>query len=523
MVQDVRSSSTSFDLLTQEGIMRALAAVRASAASPESKRELRDLLFSYTSSGGDPALRSLIESQLVALAVVGDQVSATVQESSPDTESVPASTVVSELVHDVLPAPVLSTTDSQTTPPSYSPASAPAAPTILRGGGFGTGRLAPQFVTPPAPTLVSASQPVSAPSQVPLPAAVLTTEPSTPVTPSSVAHEPADIPHKAPALHPTPDPLPVAMVSKSVVDEKLAVVAPVSGPTIEYKPPYREDASLEAYRARIAEIKQLVNTKVGNPVNLVDIDNVVGRNYMTALLEAMKAASGGGGDIVSLMARLEAVLVEVEALLQKKQVTPVATATPDTPDVPTAALASVVSEAVSVPTVLPVSASPAPVSLPVTEVEMVPITPMTIASSRFKNVLPVAAQEPLKTPADLPTASDVKARSGIVDPLQDPDVDQGLEQLLGEWSLFKKSGMFGTGPRGRQHPLFLKLAAIPMPLILSGRFEGSSTEIRQSITDYMNGWRYEQGIIYEQDETFEHYLRRVIRHIIDFQSRRRGA
>jgi hypothetical protein len=39
----------------------------------------------------------------------------------------------------------------------------------------------------------------------------------------------------------------------------------------------------------------------------------------------------------------------------------------------------------------------------------------------------------------------------------------------------------------------------------------------------MNGWRYEQGIIYEQDETFEHYLRRVIRHIIDSQTRRRGA
>ncbi len=62
-----------------------------------------------------------------------------------------------------------------------------------------------------------------------------------------------------------------------------------------------------------------------------------------------------------------------------------------------------------------------------------------------------------------------------------------------------------------------------MPLILSGRFEGSTAEIRQSITDYMNGWRYEQGIIYEQEETLEHYLRRVIRHIIDSQTRRRTA
>jgi hypothetical protein len=39
----------------------------------------------------------------------------------------------------------------------------------------------------------------------------------------------------------------------------------------------------------------------------------------------------------------------------------------------------------------------------------------------------------------------------------------------------------------------------------------------------MNGWRYEQGIVYEKDETFERYLRRVIRHIIDLQNKKRGA
>jgi hypothetical protein len=79
--------------------------------------------------------------------------------------------------------------------------------------------------------------------------------------------------------------------------------------------------------------------------------------------------------------------------------------------------------------------------------------------------------------------------------------------------------VFGTGPKGRQHPLFLTLAPLQMPLILGGRFEGATTEIRQSITDYMNGWRYEQGIIYDAEETFEHYLRRVIRHIIDVHTK----
>ncbi len=56
-----------------------------------------------------------------------------------------------------------------------------------------------------------------------------------------------------------------------------------------------------------------------------------------------------------------------------------------------------------------------------------------------------------------------------------------------------------------------------MAAVVAGRFEGSTPEIRQSVTDYMNGWRYEQGVVHEMNETFEHYLRRVILHIIKRQ------
>jgi hypothetical protein len=90
---------------------------------------------------------------------------------------------------------------------------------------------------------------------------------------------------------------------------------------------------------------------------------------------------------------------------------------------------------------------------------------------------------------------------------------------LSEWSLFKKSGLFGSGAKGREHPLFKKIAGLQIPLLLAGRFEGATQEIKQSITDYMNGWRYEQGIIYMQGETFERYLRRVIKHILDLQKK----
>ncbi len=58
-----------------------------------------------------------------------------------------------------------------------------------------------------------------------------------------------------------------------------------------------------------------------------------------------------------------------------------------------------------------------------------------------------------------------------------------------------------------------------MAALLAGRFEGSTPEIKRSIADYMNGWRYEEGIVHEQGETFETYLRRVIRHILDNQTK----
>jgi len=169
----------------------------------------------------------------------------------------------------------------------------------------------------------------------------------------------------------------------------------------------------------------------------------------------------------------------------------------------------------------PVSSAPLSVGQLVdirNNVEQGPVAIAAVPRTPLSPVPSMSTMTPLLTPADLPTAQEKQASLGITDPLMLPDVDSGLAQLLGEWSLFKKSGMFGTGPKGRNHPLFITLSALPVSLIVTGRFDGATPEIKQSITDYMNGWRYEQGIIYEPDEVFEHYLRRVIHHIIQLQS-----
>ena len=101
--------------------------------------------------------------------------------------------------------------------------------------------------------------------------------------------------------------------------------------------------------------------------------------------------------------------------------------------------------------------------------------------------------------------------------LDAPEVTAGLEQLLSEWKLFRSSGWLGTGPGGVSHPLYKQISSLPMAAVVSGRFEGVTPEIKQSITDYMNGWRYEQGIVHQMGETFENYLRRVILQILDKQ------
>jgi hypothetical protein len=107
------------------------------------------------------------------------------------------------------------------------------------------------------------------------------------------------------------------------------------------------------------------------------------------------------------------------------------------------------------------------------------------------------------------------AEVAAMDPLMTPEVTAGLQQLLSEWALFKSSGIFGTGGSGMEHPLYKKLAVLNMTAIVAGRYEGATPQTKRSITDYMNGWRYEEGILQEQGELFEHYLRRVIKHILD--------
>ncbi len=526
-----------FDLQSQQGITNLLSSVRAAKIPPAQKNELRDLIFQYMNGGRDQTVLISVEqaiSKYNIVPVAGGKTPA----SKPDKPKHPFGTS--------RPSPTFTPSKMSAKDSSASPVKAEA--------------------------VVTKSEPVAKVESKPKPEPVAEVE-SKPEAESKPIIQPVKNVPVSPAEEP------------AIIPEPVSQPAPAAVPAPIDKPVLGDDQNLK----RIKEIKYLVNERIGNPVNLVDINNEVGREYMSAMLEAMKKVNSGGA-AVSEMTRLEQAYLSVLSTLDSQNAsvvggdtatptpaplapvpqpvsvpvppqpapvpTPARTPVPPTPapvpvpqPAPTPVPTPPVPQPASVPTPAPtpVPPTPAPVPVPqpaptpapvvgydqVKEESKPPAEPEAQAPSQTqtseapqqtlkettKAKSLAESEEKFKTPQDLPSASSVAESSVSGDPLFTKEVDEGLQQLLLEWSLFKKSGLLGMGAKGVNHPLYKSIQNLQIPLLLAGRFEGATQEIKQSITDYMNGWRYEQGIVYNQGENFEHYLRRVIRHIIDLQNR----
>jgi hypothetical protein len=584
MTADARSLShggDTFDFDSQTGILFVLRAIRAADIKIGEKNTLKDLVFLYSTGGKDESVKKKLADTLTSLNVTPASILLEVPKevAVPQTEVQAPGTsgFMGGRLTPVFQAPVVPTTSLPTpaTPPVPSETVKLVVPDV-----------APVMAIPAVVAPIEFKPKVAAEPVEKIAPVAPVVRPVVPV-PQPVAVEPV----VSAAVIPGPEPINVEVVKK--------IEPQIQTPT-EIAPEY-----VAARMERIRVIKSDVNARVGNPVNLVDVDNTLGREYMSALLEAMKLLSSASEQESSkAMSRLETVYTQVLALLdtQVKRDAPEATApvivepTPvvnETPIPPLQQVPETVAPVAPViPVVVPVVRSVAQVSVPVqnnasptspitapaedfvvrskvSERPSAPIAPSnwdssavaaidvvpsvgsvvapqdTITVARLSTppaeplrpvvspVSPVYTPEvtpsvgevtPLRAITELPTADEVSAVEAMgSNPLYTKDIDSGLDQLLSEWAIFKKSGMFGTGPKGREHPLYIKIAPMQVPLILSGRFEGSTQEIKQSITDYMNGWRYEQGIIYEANETFDQYLRRVIRHIIDLQKTKRRS
>lgn len=587
MVQKTGSSDskTGFDFSTPNAIMGLLKALRNyPSLDIDTRNELRDLIFAYSSNGGGEAAQADITARL--------------------------------LVAGITPTLVL-------LPPVGKVNSAKkSTPEVLKPG-FSRGRLSPEFSI----SVVNQTNKTVLPSASFLPKKPAELSPSVKSITNQTSVEASRVtPLESAKTRISPifvnrnkD---IAQLSRAGRDDKVSselsqdqLKAPTPettlAPTKEEKsdPTTIKPASVATTKTidpsvlleRIKIIKADINARIGSSVNLVSIDNAIGREYMSALLEAMKQLGIGNQiTITKTLDRLEQAyqqallaielnqevknqpepIIPAEVTPNRLRVEPTLTAesvsvptipipiktitpTPVTPVITGASNQtipatsptvtnnpplgityknsqrnpSLASALVATPTPTPTPISPiisasvqskpvvvaatkptvsAPATVITPDSSEAPV-PVPIQSSKLTPLSAVADATPLRRIDELPTLSEVQNRSESGNPLYTQEVSNGLGQLLSEWKLFRRSGLLGTGPHGIDHPLFQHIRSLQIPFILSGRFAGATDEARQSISDYMNGWRYEYGIIYQKDETFEQYLRRVIRHILDLQ------
>ncbi len=527
-----------YDLRSWQGLTGVLKRARESGLDEDVYAEFRDMVLSYAQSGGDPTLREKIDTLMKGF-----------------------------------------TSEETKTPHEETAVNTPPLPDTKKQQTIHLGRRTPIFV-PPAPVSVPT------PSELDRQAIMQTKEPTESTPP--------------PATPPAPEPV-MPSAPEITVSQEVGEVSRMG---------------LEAKKARISEIKRQVHNMFGNPVTLMDAGNGIGREYMNALLTAMKAS--GGGSTVSIdvaMQNLENAFRSIEEFSKTAQPVSIPT-TPEPPievppvsesvveaekslekDLPTAEASPLPPEPIQSP-VAPISSEPEVPTEPgphepnIREVQPIPepsveegvtepsvnvtfpITPPIPAygevvaeksesekdeklslnlvlerlrqtsaerlgtpppidedASRWtrddaertvtapRNTKPDSHTEPPAPPSSEPDIIRVEKNSD----LDTQEINAALDQLLHEWRLFRSSGLLGLGAGGREHPLYKKLEYLPMLIVVNGDWDGARSEEKASIRDYMNAWRHEQGVVFNPNETFERYLRRVLKKVLIRQKEALGA
>lgn len=539
-----------FDLHSQKGVADLLAQVRSSAMPAATKTTIRELVLKYAQRGGDAGVREELEVMLEGIDFNGGT-------GETDSKLVPAEE----------PAEL---------------EEAPAKSSLARR--FFGGRPVPTFA--PVSVQQKEAKEASEKNDAPAPEPKVMVVETAPTT-ESVLVEKQPEPAPAPVAK-SEETEEVASVPEPVAEEQKTEPEPAPEPKAAPEPvPEPAPAPTNDNLARIQEIKREVIALVGNPVNLVNTNNEIGREYMSALLDAMKKNNAGTrAQSSEAMERLEAAFASVQRVVavdatpdpasvveeQKPAPEPVvkepkseqAVATDPEPeeDSKPAVETSVDSKIQEIeteviaeePTLggaplkdIPAhgfSKPPEPAARPEKEPSMpkVPPPPPLGEPERKEEVVsqPVLAAEEKKSESEsepVPTLESIDKSETVKGPeeaisvstpspkahtltgedgsLMAPEITVGLEQLLSEWKIFKSSGLFGMGPSGIDHPLYLAIKDSSMLSVDKGNFNGVTEDIQRSITDYLNGWRYEQGIVYQHTETFEHFLRRVVKRILD--------
>lgn len=647
------STHTAYDLRSWQGLTDVLRVAKEKLSTTE-HAAFRDLVLQYAQQGGDADLRKEIDAVIVRLEAAQKPKAeplVVVEKKEPEktieVETAPSPLqVVRRQSPSFLPQ---SLSYADMTPRTVEEKEAKEdeeeTPEDIRGG---VGAVSKEEETQ--------KQEIDSEDEyemVPVPEPVNIESESKPAQESELKQEEEDEVTQEPTTEPFVVPV-VQEVSKEVAEPSVGESA--------------TPRSLDDHKARIREIKRLVNERIGNPVALVGTHKERGKEYMQALLGALKATGGGGVGVESAMRRLEdsySTLITEKPVLEPERseiVVPqkiVTTATqapkpvfvPMQKPMPQKEVPTVPSEEIKIPEVVSMRQGPIPPPVPkrvqnpfpipeqrsVPEQKPIPkgietqsapppkrmsVAPARPAArvvseplrmhnvqaeARVSDVVPSHTVPPeparegeIKKDIVIPQQRDIPERSvptpapqsenkpltkvapavavstppapmvrneGIlqrktaqpvpqpvpekpvppvgfvetkytqkkigsvsnealarigVDPettavhqseLVSPHITEALHDLLHEWNIFASSGIFGTGPSGAEHPLYLKLAPLSMGEIITGRYEGADRRINNVIHDYVNAWRHEQGVAYTPNETFEHYLRRVVQRI----------
>ncbi len=507
--------SSSFDLRSWQGLTEVLRAGK-DALSANDYAEFRNLILGYAQQGGDVEIRAHIDKIIATFGTARSDVVPEKHATGNATESV--------------------------------------KPSLVHPSGIGVQRMQPRFVVS-SRSIVEAEK-VSTKVIVP----------PTPITQNEVPHI-----KEKPVIPPPHPSIAEELLHEAQVLPNIATPEPVVVPAV-FAPepiPNTSSASLEESKARITQIKRDVHEHIGNPVALIDTHNEAGKKYMTSLLSALKATGSGSTEGVgTAMHELESAYKELtsnvppEEPIEEK----IESVLAPEPFVLTMPVVEIQEEPVlDVVEVLP-EIIPEPVVETATEIDVEekeegePVKHS--AASTLASILkqqpkshdiqpapkvdeavgrePYLANEkrweseggafPQTKHAHKGIAATnldaIKVETGIdasniavrQSELSAPEITKELHDLLHEWKIFSGSGLFGIGPGGSEHPLYLKIAQLSMGEVLAGRWDASDPKVVKTIKEYVNAWRHEQGVAHSVDETFEHYLRRVVQRILKRRS-----
>ncbi len=356
--------------------------------------------------------------------------------------------------------------------------------------------------------------------------AVQTEAPASPVTLPSEVILPVATATPAPDVSEVASPVSVPLPPQV----ELSVAKPESTPAVSSVAPASMREEVEAINESLIELghgrafQWLSDPKTGYReymAELLAIRDALGssntasdpsalRLRIDSLREKAKVVQAAVGDVGSATALRQPAAVPVQTSVETTPSEPIRE-TPHSIEAEASLSPEPTPESVSVPVV----AAPLPVA---TDIPQVPFEPTPeLDSAEIPAPLPTVVAGPTPAPdtndqTSIPESAPIPATpSSEVDPLHTREVDAGLTDLLTRW--LGTTGFLGFGDSGMKHPewIIMKTLMVDDVLVDDGtRPAGLRPDTYKNLGENIRAWRSAYGLMVEDRELVEHFIRRVV-------------